>query len=283
MDRLIKSAGLIAVAVISVIMIAAVSSCSSSRYMTTKTSEDFNEMTLKDRFASLVASGGQWKEMNIPLKIEISSPAKMSVSARAYMRRGKDIYLSFRFLGMEVANLYITADSIFGTDKINNRYVAEEVRSVLAGASVSVSDIQDLLTGRIFINGEGELTPAAVSIVDLTENCRCWSATPKKKIHGAGYRFDIDNATNILRSLTITAGSNDVIIGYSSETDTDAGQFMAKTRITANVKDKNIDARLNWNFQKVKWHVDDAVGWRKPRGYTRVNAVSLLKLVSSAR
>lgn len=266
---------------LAVVIVAA--SCSSSRNAASAPYRDYSSMSLGERFAAIVSSYGGWKEMNVPMKLEILAPEKMSVSARAYMRHGKDIYVSFRFLGIEVANIYVTNDSIFGTDKINSRYVAEEIGPVLAGADVSVSDIQDLLTGRMFVNGGNGLSGASADEFRFSEKGDTWRAAPRKTIHGAAYSFEISRESNTLEKLDISTGSRNVTIEYSSATETEAGKFMSTANISTAIRDKEFEARIKWNFSNAKWKVDKSVGWKKPRGYTKVNATSLLKLFSSAK
>lgn len=67
--------------------------------------------------------------MNVSLKL----PKRISASGTMTMTRGKDISISMRVLGIEVATLYITGDSVIALDKWHKYYLAESVESLLGG------------------------------------------------------------------------------------------------------------------------------------------------------
>jgi hypothetical protein len=107
-----------------------VASCSTSRSTSQSTDTQYQTASVSDRFKALTATYSDWQQINVPIKVAIESPTKLSASGRAYMQRDKYIYISMRFLGMEVANAYIDTDSIIVCDKMNHRYVGESIRDL---------------------------------------------------------------------------------------------------------------------------------------------------------
>lgn len=254
--------------------------CSSHRVLPVDTT--YQSATIEQRFQLLTEKNREWSQLSIPLKVEISSPSKLSVSGRVYMERDRYIYLSLRFLGMEMASMYVNSDSVYVTDKLNKRYLAENISDITAGASVTIGDIQDLLLGRVFINGSGTITPGMERDVILAQQSDVWTITPKKGIRGITYNFAIGNADNILRYMTIEAGGRKVKTEYSSPVDiTDRGRFTSGTAIDTSIGSKQLAMNLKWTFSSAKWTISNTVMPPRNKNYTRIKADQLMKLFSS--
>ncbi len=228
----------------------------------------------------LARSYKDWKELSLPLKVMIKSPAQLAVSGKVYMRRGKDIYISMRMLGFEVASAYIDSDSVRVADKINKRYMAEPISKVLAGAKLTVADIQDLLLGRAFVNSKGTFTSAMIGSVDLAESGEGWSLTPKTKVAGAAYSFQIIGAPPRVATLSVEVDGHSASCAYSSPVETKSGTFMQLAEIAASLGAKKLNVALVWDFSGAKYEVSSSIGWKTPKKYTRIEAASLIKGLS---
>lgn len=234
--------------------------------------------TLTQRAEALIAASGEWTELNVPLKVEIKSPFSISGSGRAYMHRGQDIYISIRVLGFEVAVVYIDNNTVNIADKFNRRYLSEPIGDILGTASITISDIQDILLGRVFVNGKGTFDDSMLSEVNLAETSDSqWIITPKNKVAGATYSFSIDSSTNALKSLVVSVGKHTVSCDYSNAATTQCGTFMTDARVKAAADGKNIDALLRWTFSSAKFEVSESVKWKTPSGYQRISAADILK------
>lgn len=60
----------------------------------------------------------------------------------------RELLLSLRFIGFEVAQLYADADSVFAVEKIHKWYVAESIQRLGAGTGLTLADLQGYLLGR---------------------------------------------------------------------------------------------------------------------------------------
>lgn len=238
---------------------------------------DYSSSSLEQRFDSLAARSLDWSRVNLPVSLDLRQPASLSASGRAYMRRGEDIYISMRFLGMEVATIYLNNDSIFGSDKINKRYIAEPISSVLADASITLSDIQDILIGRAFINAQGTVLPSSIKDVKLSAADDFWTITPKKRMAGADYSFDISNESNNLQAFNILRQGKRITCNYSDPAETIHGLFMSTANVRTEISGKKLDVSIKWSWQSAKWSVDESVRWRMPKGYKRVDPMMFLK------
>lgn len=236
------------------------------------------DASLTQRAEALALTSGEWSELNLPIKVELKNPFSISGSGRAYMRRGRDIYISIRMLGFEVLVVYVDGKTVNVADKFNRRYLSEPIEQLLGNASLTVADIQDLLLGRVFVNGDGTFSASMLDKVSLARSSGSqWTITPLNKVAGATYSFAIDNDTNILKSFTVSIDRRDFTCNYSSAAQTQCGTFMSDARLQAKVNGKDIDALLRWNFSGAKFEVAESVKWKTPSGYTRINAADLLK------
>lgn len=266
-------------AVAAIISVAALTGCRTSRSAAISGGGDATAMTLTERARDVAAANLPWTQLNLPVKIAVKSPQKISLSGRIYMRRDRDIYITLRVLGMEVANMYVNSDSVYAADKLHKYYIAEPIKDIFAGASLSIGDIQDALLGRPFINNRGTLTDKMLGQVTLTDSPdNQWIMTPRSKINGKiEYQFNFSKETNALMSLVFKSGAKLYGCTYSSPTEIDGSCFMEHIAIATKVGKTAIDATITFDFNKVKWEVPSNARWRNPSGYKRITPASLAK------
>lgn len=88
-----------------------------------------------------------WSTFSAPVKLQLESPKRFSLSGRATLVRDKSIYISLRMLGMEVGTVYVTPDSVFATEKLHRYIVRESLSKALEGHDIPFAELQDLLIG----------------------------------------------------------------------------------------------------------------------------------------
>lgn len=260
------------------VMVLILTGCHSARQVA-GSSKPVAEMTLDEKVIDVASHNQPWTQLNLPVKVAVKSPQKLSVSGRIYMRRDRDIYITLRVLGMEVANLYIDSDSVFAADKIHKYYIAEPIRDIFAGATLTIGDIQDALLGRPFINNTGAFT--ADNIRDVTAALLpdgAWSMTPQSLINGMiGYRFEFDGNDNSLKAMNIDVNGKQYGCTYAYPADLDGSRFMQQLSIEAKAGKTPIDATLTYDFNKVSFAVPASATWRTPKNYKRISPRALAK------
>ena len=80
----------------------------------------------------------------------MNEPMAMSFATRITMENDQYIHLSMRFIGMEVATLYVTADSAFFVDKYHKYLFAEPLKVVLGEkhSNLTIGDLQQIVLGQ---------------------------------------------------------------------------------------------------------------------------------------
>lgn len=259
------------------ILLIGLAGCRSSKSIVDQSMLDYSSLTLNERLQEVAAANCPWTQLNLPLKVSLKSPDKLSLSGRIYMRRNHDIYVTLRVLGIEVANMYVNTDSIYVADKAHKYYLAEPIDKIFAGASLSIGDIQDALLGRAFINNRGTLSADMLNQVTVADGeNNSWDITPQSKINGSiSYSFRLSDSDNSMQSFTVDTGSKQYSCSYSDPTTIDGSRFMQRMSISTKVGKTEIDATLALDFDNVKWEVPESARWRTPKNYRRINPRAL--------
>lgn len=259
------------------ILLIGLAGCRSSKSIVDQSMLDYSSLTLSERLQEVAAANCPWTQLNLPLKVSLKSPDKLSLSGRIYMRRNHDIYVTLRVLGIEVANMYVNTDSIYVADKAHKYYLAEPIDKIFAGASLSIGDIQDALLGRAFINNRGTLTADMLNQVTVADGeNNSWDISPQSKINGSiSYSFRLSDSDNSMQSFTVDTGSKQYSCSYSDPTTIDGSRFMQRMSISTKVGKTEIDATLALDFDNVKWEVPESARWRTPKNYRRINPRAL--------
>lgn len=174
---------------------------------------------------SVAEQENRWSDLYVPVKLELTEPSRMSISGRATMVRDKSVYLSLRMIGMEVATVYIDADSIFATEKMNRQMVGVDYDRVMG--RLTIGELQDLLLGDSD-GAVGKLPKELSYAVDRSEN-----------------------GNTVTVNLKVAPGK------------------------------KTYAGRLIWDMGAAQFDTGDPRQWRRPSGYTVIDAAKLPRLLET--
>lgn len=243
------------------------------------------ELSLRERFELLASSYSEWEDVTVPVKLDLSSPKRLSVSGRAVMERGKSIFISLRVFGMEIGNVYVTGDSVYAVDKIHKYIVAENITRFLGGFPLTINDMQDLLLGQAFLLENGRLSKSDYKKIALAqESVGEWTITPKDTFDGISYTFGVAGESNAVSSLMASKDSRVLPVGckYSSHVKgTGAGTIAQKVSIAGKAGTHDIEASLRWSVDDTEWNTGNPRQWNAPKNYKQIAASSLLKALES--
>lgn len=263
--------------------------CSSSRRATrdnltrNEIPADVTRQNPQQRYSELCGSYGDWEDVTLPLRVNVTAPKSLSVSARATMTRGKSISISVRMLSFEVASVYADSDSLHVADRYHKAYLSESLAKVFGGDQVSITDIQDLLLGRGFVAGAagGTFTPTLSKAIKLEPTSEGLMILPARQPAGFEYGFIMAPDFNRIAAATVTVGQNHgAVATYADPTlVAQSGTFAATTSIET-IGEKKIAAQLQWNFQSAKWNTGVSNKWKTPSGYRRLDGAALMASLS---
>ncbi len=242
-------------------------------------------MTPVQKLASVEARYGDWKTLYMPVNVDMASPANLSFSGRMTMVRGESVHFSLRIFGMEVAALYMTADSVITLDKFHKYYIAESIASVLGDARLSINDVQDALLGRAFLKtGSPEDAPSLLARFAL-ENTYIETdiVAAKSPWQGVEAVYILSpSAPGHLRGMAVQqAERQPVMVVYDAPAATPCGPVAYAASITATAASKAIALTINYKPDQAKWDEPRTPSVSVPASYKRIPASSLIKSLSA--
>ncbi len=232
-------------------------------------------------FEAIEASYSDWQRLRVPVTINLISPKQMSISGVATMVRDSSVNISLRMLGFEVGVIDINPDSITAAIKVNRQYASFPIGNFTDRFGFTAANVQDLLTGRVFLLGANNLTPAmssdfkAVTPEDGAKGQ--WILMPVRQPMQARYAFSI-NPDNALSALSVTPdGAKPLSIPYTGSASTPAGVFASGATIAFSARNTTVTASLQWSWDRA---VFDSEVSPKPfvldPGYSRLDLTRLV-------
>lgn len=234
------------------------------------------------RFAAMTAAYGLWQDVQMPVRAILRSPFSISASGRMTLVRDRLIHISVRMLGMEVAVMQVTPDSLFVVDKFHRYLIAEPTERLTARTGLTMADLQSALLGRAFMPGSGPATPSMAEGLTLAAQGDVLAITPAAT--PAGYSWQMNAATLAdgriaLADMTVSVDGHAPARAAFTPADrlTPVGAVAEAVDLTATVAGKKIDARLSYTLDRAAWNTGAAPQLPRLSGYTRVSAAQLLK------
>ncbi|MBD5191306.1 MAG: DUF4292 domain-containing protein [Bacteroidales bacterium] len=266
-----------------VILLTGVSSCKSTRQSSqSQTGLPSASGSGKPDMAAVIGSeSASWTTLQVPMTLTTTTPASFKAGAKVYMTRDSSIYISFTVLGMEMAAIQVTNDSIFGVDKMNKRYVAESLNSITANYPVSVSTLQDMFMGQAFIPGVKRLGDKNVKDFKFhSEDNGTWSASPVKQFKPYNLKFIFD-PDNKLRCTAVSAPESLFRIEYSELVEMLGIALPQTDELEVDTPKLKLTASMKWNWNKARFNnPSDNKKIKINPSYKRISAPQLLKSIN---
>lgn len=227
--------------------------------------------SMEQRFASIVESREDWECVAVPVKFDLKSPGSISFSGKAYFVRGKEVFISLRKIGFEVAQLSLTPDTILLVDKFNGRHVLENISSLVKGAPVDITDLQSLFFGQPFI-ASAKLSPKKFSFFDRQSE---WYAIPKNEDTPFAAAFSFNSGNNVM----VSAATRYFTMSYDGVAHFGKMILPVKENIVVNKDKVKVNAVITFNWDNAIWNNPDEIRHIKmPSAKSRrLDTQSLLK------
>ncbi len=234
---------------------------------------------LSESYAALTGPYRDWQSLEVPVKVNIASPMSFSCSARMQMIRGKWLGISVRMLGFEVAYLTADNDSVHAYVKVQKRYVSESIAGLFASSGYNLSNVQDMLLGRLFVPGGSTATASDAARFTIEKADDLMLLFPADTTAAGEIGFAASLASNRLITTTCQAGAHQGALIYTPATaDTPAGPVARQTQLNATLGG-SLDATLEYDLTGARWnHTVTPRVWKVPSGARRIKVSSdLLK------
>lgn len=261
-----------------VAIICSLVSCRSSKPAATDSPTDKSVTATRtdnpiDAVAALVDSYKDWSDVSMSVKCNLRSPKVLSVSGKASMIRGKEIKMSFRMLGFEVAGFYADCDTIAVYEKLNHTMIVEPMDRLTSATGIDINGVQDLLLGQI-----AESINAATDTQPVVDGDNI-SITAKHKSYDIIYTM-LRNVVPTLLSIEVDAPAKGrAVCRYATPFVTEAGPASPKVDLTATFGKLSVDGSLSWSLETASWNKGLKPDNNLPKGYRRITADQLFKML----
>lgn len=248
---------------------------------TVTTATQAGQEALDQRLATFAGTQGGWTTLQCSGNIKVTGSQTLSSGMQMRMIRDKAIYISVRpMLGIEVAKLVVTTDSVLVVDKYHKRYVAEPLSLITNGIPITVGTLQDIFLGRAFVLGSGTVNVTTKGLVQLIADGANFRLQPKQQPSGFSYEFSI-NGKNQLQSVTVTparAGASPYTARYSHVFTTLAGSIAHHADVNAQISGTSFGIALD--LRDITWGIAFTIDDSKPgEGYKRLSGHQLTSIL----
>lgn len=236
---------------------------------------------VRTMFDSITADYNEWLGLKIPFSARVDG-LKVSVSGTAYIYRDETIYMSARFLGMEVGTLKITPDLITVVDKVHQVYMSEPVKALTDKLPLTLGNIQDMLLGHCFVPGDKAADGSREfrRTMTLSGDPASWTATPRHKVHGVDFKFSFGGTA--LENMTATAAGKTLEVTYSDPAAAGTNPlavFASVVKLSIPGDRKDLSGEIKWNLRKAEQtNVIPNISY--PTVYRQVDAAQFVKYLS---
>ena len=240
--------------------------------------------TPAQRYTAMTAAYGMWHDVQMPVRATLRSPMSFSASGRLTMVRDSLVHISMRVLGMEVAVLRATRDSVMVLDKFHRYMLCESMDALTARTGMTLLDVQCALLGRAFIPGSGDATPRMASFFSLSDRGDVLHIAPAREPQTFSWSM---TAATLADGRVALTGLEVQPRGHSAATCTytpgasltPAGAVASALDMNATVASKKLAARLQYTLGEARWNSFAAPAAPSLRGYTRISASQLPQML----
>lgn len=217
---------------------------------------------------SMLRAATDWRSLEVPVRLAVSSPASMEISGRLKMVRGETLSLSLRMIGFEVGKVLVTPDSLYISVAPQKIYVAESLSGV--SRHVTISNLQDLLTGVPFVAGHDGASGSDFRISSEGVNS---VLTPRAHTRGADYAWTFSGDAEWA---VATVGSASLRADYELMAPLSAGRPEDAT-FTLEASGHTLRASIAMKWGSASFSATPPAPWTTPKGHRRVALADILK------
>lgn len=202
-------------------------------------------------------SSFEWERLSMPVKIRLEGSQNLSISGTATFIGDESVYFSLRMLGMEVAAMELTRDSIALADKFHKYYLKASWKDVSKELNLQLSDVECLLLGRV----------------------------PSRSLAKGGRGYTVDMAEKdgmIERIVILVDGKEPFTVDYGKGETTPYGMIAESLKAQTELKGKDMRLTVEWSPGKAKWNSDVAArSLTIGRGYKEIELENIKQIFST--
>lgn len=225
-----------------------------------------------------------YKTLSAKVTLEmIKANAKSSLSSSAALRiiKDKGIMISIRpFLGIEVAKLVVSRDSVLIVDRMNKQYLHESIEDLKQSKQIDFNyyNLEALLSNRLFLPGKQDVTEADYPKF-MTQKAEGSYLAVTKDVSDILYNFAIDGNNHIISTLIYGEKKNYTLQCTYDKFILDQNQsYPTELGFKIGIKDKRMDVKLSYSKLDIDKEID--IDYSVPTTYRKVGLDEVFSLLS---
>lgn len=253
-------------------------SCKSSKKVTRENNTE--KKGHKEFFEQLERDAFHFETISAKLKVNLNL-SDNSLSSRVDLKMVKDkaLQLSVQpFLGIEVCRILISKDSIIILDRMNKRYVAEDLEALRGQTPVDFNffNLQALFTNRIFLPGTQVITSQDYRYFSLKQ--QDGNAEIKvKDTQGLVYQFAIDRENKLTQTyVEEKSGKYSVQWNYKDFQVVEKQLFPMQMNVQV-MDDEKSRGGMELHFNRIELNKVVDLDFSIPSKYTRITFAQIVK------
>lgn len=235
-------------------------------------------------FEALAATYGDWQSVSMPVKVQITSPKRISVSGTAKMVNGKALTISLRMLGLvDVATIYADADSVLLVSRAASLYVCEPMAALTKYTGLTLSDLQAALLGRAFRAGKGQIAAADYGAFAVSPSAEGgYLMTPASTgavLTGFGIETP-DNGAPYVSAFAAETAVATAMMSMGMPQNTEVGAVAPSLTVEASAGKISLLANVTWSLDRAQWNSPQSLARPSiPRNARRVGMTQLVNML----
>lgn len=267
-----------------VVVLLAVASCKSSKKGVRESSSARKGHT--EFFEKLEQDAFRFETLTARMKVNLDLPDN-SMGSRVDLKMVKDeaFQLSVQpFLGIEVARIWVSTDSIIVLDRMNKRYVAEDLTALKGQTPIDFNfyNLQALFTNRIFLPGARSVTEKDYRRFSLKQDNGNALVSVKDAL-GLIYRFAVDRENKLTETfITEKSEKYSVQWAYHNFRVVDKQIFPMQMDVSV-MTDGKTQGGMEFNFNRVELNKPVTFDNAIPAKYTRMTFAQIVKSLTRSK
>lgn len=239
------------------------------------------EKSQKELLSDIVDKELQFNTVSGKTKFEVThvnSGKSIKLSSVIKIKRDEIIQISLRaYLGLEVAVVTVTPDSLYIVDRYNKQFGASDIHQFASSNSTfNYYNLQAMLTNRLFLPGESAVSENLYNKYDLSVASNMYLLKTKDQSKNL-YNFAIDGNDRIASTLIYSPDKYTLQWSYKDFIK-DEG-YVYPTTMLGKVEAKNnrLDVKIAYDKLDINKDLSVEIPSPDPKKYKRGSAISIIK------
>jgi hypothetical protein len=245
------------------------------------------DKTINELVYDVIVNHFPYDTFSARLNLNLSVEGGRSMSSRANIRIIRDNALQISvqpFLGIEMMRLYIDPQSVVIIDRMNRRFVHENISSLqeIFPIGFDFYTLQALFTNALFMSGRSHVVARDYRnfSLSLTDDEMHFLMSARDRRSGIDYFFTVNGDDRITQSKLHIAQRNTTLQwDYKQFAIIDSGIFPHRMNVELSTAERSVAAEIN--FSNIATNESFQLAPNIPNGFTQTSVSEIIRIVTT--